>query len=176
MSRTRIRRPSGAERRTEESPFGNRNLRQQWQAQIANFDTLTEALSALISWREQHTGSVTDQNSLWIEARLEERVAILRFQEKSNHDIRTATLTGEPIAEVQARFIEASSHADAPELEKLAAEFRLRYKPPVMPSSPFLRVETILSEQLMKRRSLNWFEPSLEELRARRGAKVVKGF
>lgn len=175
MSRIRTRRPLGAERRTEESPFGDREARRGWQERIAAFDKLDDALAALIEWRERHVmSSLRDQNALWIEARLEERVAVLRFQEKSNDAIRTTTLTGEPIASVQLRFRQAAETADAIELEKLAAEFRLRYKPPVMPSSPFLRVETALSELLMKRRSLNWFEPSIEELRARRGATVIK--
>jgi hypothetical protein len=37
-----------------------------------------------------------------------------------------------------------------------------------------MRLEVVLSEALMKKRSLNWFEPSLTDLRARRSAKVLK--
>jgi len=58
--------------------------------------------------------------------------------------------------------------ADVAGLEALAEELRRRFKPPIMPSSPYLRLEVVLSEALMKKRSLNWFDPSIAELRARR--------
>lgn len=175
MSRERARRPVGAERRTDPSPFGKQELRNEWSTRIDGFTNLAEALSALVSWRNHQSQEfLTDQDSLWIEARLEERVALLRFEEKTNEDIRTITLTGEKITSVQSRFLEAAEIADAAELENLAAEFRRCYKPPVMPSSPFLRTEVILSEQLMKRRSLNWFTSSITDLRTRRGVKIFK--
>ncbi len=175
MSRGRNRRPSGAEPRTEVSPFGNQAKRREGLQRIANYTTLEEALTALLAWRgQQVTRHLTDQDDLWIEARLEERVAVLRFQEKSYDDIRTTTLTGEVIADVQHHFLQASETSNPTDLENLASEFRRRYKPPIMPSSPFLQVETILSERLMKHRSLDWFELSLTELRSRRGATVLE--
>ena len=174
MSRERVRR-AGAERRIEASPFGSAGRRAEWSQRIAGFTGLKQALAELLAWRNEHAAEPgTDQDGLWIEARLEEQVAMLRFAEKSNEEIRSRTLTGESIADVQTRFAQASKKATAGELETLASEFRRVFKPPVMPSSPYLRTEMILCEQLMKLRSLNWFEPSIKDLRVRRGVVVVK--
>jgi methane monooxygenase component A gamma chain len=70
--------------------------------------------------------------------------------------------------------VRRAADADTAALEALAAEFRRRYKPPIMPSSPYLEIEALLCGHLMKKRSLNWFEPSITELRARRGARILK--
>ena len=59
-------------------------------------------------------------------------------------------------------------------LEAVVREFRQRYKPPVMPSSPFMRAETELAEVLMKVRELDWYGRSVEELRDSRGVIVHK--
>lgn len=174
MSRERVR-IAGAERRTDPSPFGDQGLREEWSERVNGLADLASALAELIAWRDEHAGDpVTDQDALWIEARLEEKVSMLRFDEKTNEEIRTLTLTGEAITAVQGRFIDASKSADSAALEALAADFRRRFKPPVMPSSPFLRTEMLLSEQLMKTRSKNWFDPSIKDLRRRRGVAVFK--
>lgn len=174
MSKERVR-VVGAERRTEASPFGDPGLREEWAQRVDGLVDLASALAELIAWRDEHAGDpVTDQDALWIEARLEEQVSVLRFDELTNEEIRTLTLTGEPIAAVQDWFIDASKNADSAALEALAADFRRRFKPPVMPSSPFLRTEMLLSEQLMKTRSKDWFVPSINDLRRRRGVTVFK--
>lgn len=174
MSKERVR-VVGAERRTDPSPFGNQALREEWVQRVEGLSDLTSALSELTAWRDEHAGDpVTDQDDLWIEARIEEKVGMLRFDELTNAEIRTLTLTGEPIKTVQEQFIHASQNADSVALEALAADFRRRFKPPVMPSSPFLQTEMLLSEQLMKTRSKNWFTPSIKDLRSRRGVAVFK--
>jgi len=175
MSRVRARRAAGAERRTEASPFGDRELRLEWASRIAALQRLDDAVAALIDWREKQAHHhLTDKDGLWIGARLEDRVAVLRFAELSNDYIRTTTLTGEPIRDVTDGFARRAAGVDAGGLESLATELRRRYRPPIMPSSPYMRIEVLLSELLMKRRSLNWFGPSIDELRARRGARVLK--
>jgi methane monooxygenase component A gamma chain len=175
MSPSQTRRPVGASRQTEFPPFGNQDLRREWAARAAALSSLDDAVTALVDWRERHTGRpLTSSDALWIEARLEERVAVLRFEERSHDEIRHLTLTGEVVGDVCTTFERRAAQAEAAELERLAAEFRRRYKPPVMPSAAYLRTEVILSECLMKRRSLGWFEPSLEELRQRRGVIVRK--
>jgi methane monooxygenase component A gamma chain len=163
----------GAAWQTEFPAFGNPALRQAWAARAAAIVKLEQAVQALVAWREAHaSASVRDKDELWIEARLEERVAVLRFDELSHAEIRTRALTGEAVAALQESFESRAAAADASELERLAAEWRLRYKPPILPSSPFLKTEVRLSELLMKRRSLNWYGTSLRELRERRGVIV----
>lgn len=175
MSATRIRRRAGAERRTGPSPFGDHERRLEWASRIASLSRLDDAVAALIDWRERDSHNhLSDKDELWIAARLEDRVAILRFEERSNEAIRTFTLTGEPIEDVRESFEQRAAEADSAGLEALAAELRRLFKPPIMPSSPYMRLEVVLSEALMKKRSLNWFEPSIAELRARRGARVLK--
>jgi methane monooxygenase component A gamma chain len=175
MSATRVRRRAGAERRTVPSPFGNREMRLEWASRIAALTRLDDAVATLIDWRERESHNhLTDKDALWIGARLEDRVAVLRFEERSNESIRTVTLTGERIADVRERFECRAENADVSGLEALAAELRRLFKPPIMPSSPYMRLEVMLAEALMKKRSLNWFEPSIAELRARRGARVLK--
>jgi methane monooxygenase component A gamma chain len=175
MKKPRVRRPLGAARRTEASPFGDRQLRLEWASRIAALRCLNDAVVALIDWREKQASQhLNGKDALWIAARLEDRVAVMRFEEMSNNAIRTTTLTGEPVLDVQRSFERRAAQFDAQGLEALVAEFRRLYKPPIMPTSPYMRTETILSEFLMKRRSLNWFEPSIAALRARRGARVLK--
>jgi methane monooxygenase component A gamma chain len=175
MIPTRARRRAGAERRMDASPFGDRELRLEWASRIAALRRLDEAVATLIDWRDrQSQHHLTNQDALWIGARLEDRTAVLRFEELSNDTIRTVILTGEPIKDVCENFERRAAAADANGLEALADELRRLFKPPIMPSSPYMRLEVVLSEALMKKRSLNWFEPSLTDLRARRGAKVLK--
>jgi methane monooxygenase component A gamma chain len=163
----------GAAWQTEFPAFGNPALRKSWAARAAALSTLAEAVRALVGWREEHAArGVRDKDDLWIEARLEERVAVLRFEELSHAEIRTRALTGESVAALQESFERRATAADSSELERLAGEWRLRYKPPILPSSPFLKTEVRLSELLMQRRSLNWYGSSLAELRERRGAIV----
>jgi methane monooxygenase component A gamma chain len=157
------------------SPFGDRDLRLEWASRIAALRRLDDAVTVLIDWREQQSHDhLTDKDALWIGARLEDRVAVLRFEERSNESIRTVTLTGERIKDVRENFERRAAAADVDELEALAAELRRRFKPPIMPSSPYMRLEVVVSEALMKQRSLNWFDPSIAELRTRRRARVLK--
>lgn len=175
MSSPRPKRRSGAERRSAASPFGTPALRQSWATRIDALAGLDEAVALLLERRAQQAEApVTDKDALWIEARLEDRVAVLRFHERSHEAIRTLTLTGEAIAAVRDEILRQAAGADAAKLEEIAARFRRQYKPPIMPSSPYLQIEVLLSEMLMKARSLGWFEPSIAELRARRGARVFK--
>src|ERR1700733_14532607 len=98
MSRSSIRRPAGAARQVEFPPFGDQRLRREWVARVRGLSTLDQAVSALVAFREAHAGrALTDKDALWIEARLEERAAVLRFGEWTHQEIRTRTLTGEII-------------------------------------------------------------------------------
>ena len=175
MTQDRAPRPRGAVRQTEFPANGDQKLRLEWKARATALMKLEDAVTALVDWRERNTsGSIVSGDARWIETRLEERVAVLRFDELTHEEIRSRTLTGDLVNDVAAAYLQRAESAAVVELEQIAAEFRRRYKPPIMPSSAYLRIEVILSEFLMKRRSLGWFDPSLTELRQKRGAKVLK--
>ncbi|HVW33633.1 MAG TPA: methane monooxygenase [Acidimicrobiia bacterium] len=168
----------GAAFRLEPSPYGNKEKRAAWQARIeAEATTLEDAVALLLQWRSDHADDpVSDQDDLFIEAQIEHRVAVARFDEMTNDQIRSETLTDEKVADVcQAAVADAEDHADDPDrLEAIVSAFRSRYKPPIMPSSPFMRTETVLAEILMKAREKNWYGQTLDELRESRGVVVHK--
>jgi methane monooxygenase component A gamma chain len=169
---------TGAAFRLEPSPYGNKEKRSSWEARIeAETKSLADAVALLLAWRGDHAGdTIADQDDLWIEAQIEARVAVLRFDEMTSDQVRSETLTDEKVADVcRAALTDAADHADDPEkLEEIVAAFRDRYKPPIMPSSPFMRTETELAEVLMKTRELDWYGLTLEELRESRAVVVHK--
>jgi methane monooxygenase component A gamma chain len=180
MAATRTRAPEkeGAEFRLEPSPYGNQEKRAAWEARIAEgTKSLREGVAMLLEWRAEHNeDAVTDQDDLWIEAKLEAAVAVARFDEMTNDQVRNETLTDEKVADVcQAALRDAEDNAEDPnKLEEIVAAFRTRYKPPIMPSSPFMRTETELAEILMKTRELDWYGLTLDELRESRAVVVHK--
>jgi methane monooxygenase component A gamma chain len=177
-TRTRAKELEGAEFRLEPSPYGNKEKRAAWEVRIADgTKSLGDAVAMLLEWRTDHADeTVTDQDDLFIEARLEARVAVLRFDEMTNDQVRNETLTDEKVADVcRAALDTAEDNSDDPDrLEEIVAAFRNRYKPPIMPSSPFMRTETELAEILMKTRELDWYGQTLDELRETRGVVVLK--
>ena len=168
----------GAAFRLEPSPYGNKDKRAAWEARIAaETGTLRDAVALLMQWRADHgDDTISDQDDLFIEAQIEHRVAVARFDEMTNDQVRSETLTDEKVADVcEAALADAEDHAADPgALEAIVASFRGRYKPPIMPSSPFMRTETVLAEILMKAREKNWYGQTLDELREARGVVVHK--
>lgn len=166
---------AGAVPRTEYPPYGDQKLRQQWTERLAGVGALDAALDLLIDWRRDHQRSALEEaDALWIESRIEDRVAVLRFAELSGESIDTTTLTGEPIAHAcETAIAEAKAAADVAALEAVVADFRRQYKPPVMPTVPFMRTETELAEVLILRRSKGWFDEPLANLRLRRAAVLT---
>jgi methane monooxygenase component A gamma chain len=171
--RSREQESVGAEFRLDPSPYGDSARRSEWAARADALATLEEAVATLMKWRSDHWGR-EDQDTLWIEARLEERVAVLRLQSMSDEDFRTRTLTGECAKQVCADVAEraAAAGADYQQLERINDEFRSKYKPPIMPTNLFVPTERDLSEKLMTSRTTDWYGKSLEELRAERGVVV----
>jgi methane monooxygenase component A gamma chain len=179
VTRQRKAEPEGAAFRLEPSPYGNKERRAEWQARIAALGGLRQATDLLVEWRAAHAAdAVQDQDDLWIEAKLEEKVAVLRFDVMTTGQVRTETLTGERVNEVCAAWRQRADAAadinDVDELEAIVREFRQRYRPPIMPSSPFMRAETELAEVLMKARELDWYGQSVDDLRGSRGVIVHK--
>jgi methane monooxygenase component A gamma chain len=92
----------------------------------------------------------------------------------SGEYIETTTLTGEPIEKTcDGALADARAAADVATLEAVVAAFRRSYKPPVMPTVPFMRTETELAELLIQRRTKGWYDEPLVELRRRRAAVLV---
>ncbi|OBB16518.1 hypothetical protein [Mycolicibacterium elephantis] len=174
MSRT-AKVAAGATPRTEYPPFGDQPLRAQWTERLAGVTRLDAALDLLLDWRAGRAGNPLEEaDFLWIEARIEDKVAVLRFAERSGEYLDTTALTGEPIAAVcESALAEAQAADDVAALEAVVAAFRRRYKPPVIPSVPFLRTETELTELLIRRRTKGWYDEPLTELRGRRNAALV---
>jgi methane monooxygenase component A gamma chain len=172
---TRVAAAAGATPRTEYPPFGNQTLRGEWTDRLVQTAALADALSLLIEWRAGRAGNPLEEaDFLWIESRIEDRVAVLRFAELSTEFIETTTLTGEPIAAVtETALIDARAADDATAIERIVASFRRRYKPPIMPTVPFMRTEVELAELLILRRNLGWYDEPLDELRHRRAAVVI---
>jgi methane monooxygenase component A gamma chain len=166
---------AGAAPRTEYPPFGDQASRKEWTQRLAEVTTLSQALCLLLDWRREHdSDALEEKDVLWIEARIEDRVAVLRFAELSGEFIETTTLTGEPIAHACERVLaEAKTAVDIAAIEAVVRTFRRRYKPPVMPTVPFLRTETDLAELLIRRRSKGWYDEPLVDLRRRRAAVLV---
>jgi methane monooxygenase component A gamma chain len=165
----------GATPRTEYPPYGNQASRREWTDRLAEVTALRTALDLLIDWRcDRESNALEEADFLWIEARIEDRVAVLRFAELSGEFIETTTLTGEPIAQIcDTSLAEAKAAVDVVTLENIVTAFRRDYKPPVMPTVPFMRTETELAELLIQRRSRGWYDEPLVELRRRRAAVRV---
>jgi methane monooxygenase component A gamma chain len=174
MTRT-ARAAAGATPRTEYPPFGNQTSRAEWTERLAQVTSLGTALGLLIDWRESRASDPLEEaDFLWVESRIEDRVAVLRFAELSGEFIETTTLTGAPIAQTcDAAVAEANAAVDVATLEAIVTAFRREYKPPVMPTVPFMRTETELTELLILRRSKGWYDEPLVELRRRRAAVLV---
>src|SRR5215218_10074897 len=120
---TRVAAAAGATPRTEYPPFGNQTLRGEWTDRLVQTAALADALSLLIEWRAGRAGSPLEEaDFLWIESRIEDRVAVLRFAELSPEFIETTTLTGEPIEKAcDAARADANGAADIPALEAAVA-------------------------------------------------------
>ena len=174
MTRT-VKAAAGATPRTQYPPFGNQASRAEWTTRLAEVSDLSTALGLLLEWRDARAGNPLEEaDFLWIESRIEDRVAVLRFAELPGEVIDSTALTGEPIGQVcDGAIADANAAADVAALEAAVAAFRNRYKPPVMPTVPFMRTETELTELLIRRRNKGWYDEPLEDLRRRRAAVVV---
>jgi methane monooxygenase component A gamma chain len=116
-------------------PYGDQTSRQEWTDRLADVTTLSTALDLLIDWRRDHGREALEEaDVLWIEARIEDRVAVLRFAELSGEFIETTALTGEPIAQAcDTSLAEARAAVDVATLETVVTTFRRQYKPASCP-------------------------------------------
>jgi len=155
------------------------DTRDQWINRIAQLNSLDKAAEMLRQFRMDHTTPLRntyelDNDYLWIEAKLEEKVAVLKARAFSEADFRNKTAFGEDAkAILDATVAKMNAAKDKWEAEKIHIGFRQAYKPPIMPVNFFLDGERLLGTKLMELRNLNYYDTSLAELRRQRGVKVL---
>lgn len=153
----------------------NNDTRESWVEKIGQLNTLDKAAAALKQFRLDHTtpfrtSYALDNDYLWIEAKLEEKVAVLKARAFSEVDFRTKTAFGEDAKSVQDAVVaKMNACNDKWEAERIHIGFRQAYKPPIMPVNNFLDVERVIGTRLMELRNLNYYDTSLEDLRKQRG-------
>jgi uncharacterized protein (TIGR02118 family) len=153
-----------------------KQLRQDWQARIAQMHSLTELTDLLVDFRKNsRPPKYTGGDFRWIEAKIEERLAKLKGEQWEPAEMMTKTTRGESLVGTKEKYLEQiGSTTDFKELERIVDDFREHYRPPIMPVDEFLTIERELCEVLTKVRGERWWEMSQEELRAYRGAVVIK--
>jgi len=155
------------------------DTRDAWVNRIAQINTLDKAAETLKQFRLEHTTPLRktyelDNDYLWIEAKLEEKVAVLKARSFSDKDFRNRTAFGENAKSVlDGAVAKMQAAKDKWEAEKLHVAFRQTYKPPIMPVNYFLDGERQLGTRLMELRNLNYYDTSLEEMRRQRGVRVI---
>ena len=155
------------------------DTRDGWVLKIGQLNTLEKAAAALKQFRPDHTTPFRktyelDNDYLWIEAKLEEKVAVLKAHAFSDEDFRHKTAFGEDAkAVLEAAVAKMKATGDKWEAERIHMGFRQANKPPIMPVNYFLDGERILGTKLMELRNLNYYDASLEDLRKQRGVKVL---
>lgn len=146
-----------------------------WVSKIEQLETLPAAAAALKQFRLDHTTPFRnsyelDKDYLWIEAKLEEKVALLKARAFSDADFRNKTAFGEDARAVHDEVIaRMQACEDKWEAERIHIGFRQAYKPPILPVNHFMDVERVIGTKLMELRNLNYYDTPLEELRRQRG-------
>jgi methane monooxygenase component A gamma chain len=155
-------------------------VRQEWQGKIAKLATVKDATDFIQDFRKTNTGPfrttyALDVDYLFIEAKIEEKLAVLRSSTLSASDLMTKATTGETAQAVADAWIAKMDAAtDKFVAEKIMISFRQLYKPPVLPVNTFFKVDSYLGSRLMELRNTDYYADSLEELRKKRGVKVLK--
>jgi methane monooxygenase component A gamma chain len=153
-------------------------VRHEWLPKIAALATVNDATAFIQDFRKTHTSPfratyALDVDYLFIEAKIEERLAVLRSSTFSESDLFAKATTGET-AQAVADAWKAKMDADKFAAEKILITFRQLYKPPVLPVNMFFKVDTYLGSRLMELRNTDYYADSLDDLRKKRGVKVLK--
>ena len=153
-----------------------KKLRQEWQGRIDQQRSLVDLTNLLVDFR-QHSRPPKYRGGdfRWIEAKMEERLAKLKGEHWEPSEMLTQTTRGESLVGLKEKYLEQiRGTEDFKALEQIVDDFREGYRPPIMPVDEFLTIERELCEVLTKVRGEHWWKMSQEELRAYRGAAVVK--
>ena len=155
------------------------STRDAWVQKIAQLNSLEKAAEFLKQFRQDHTTPFRksyeiDNDYLWIEAKIEEKVAVLKSRAFSEIDFREKTAFGVSAkAALDAAIAEINATDDKWVAEKIHIKFRVENKPPIMPVNYFLDGERLIGTRLMELRNLNYYDTSLADLRKQRGVKVL---
>ncbi len=156
-------------------------VRSDWLQKISALNSVKDATAFIQDFRKHHTTPYRtsyelDLDYLFIEAKIEERLAVLKVAAAvTNDDLFSKATTGENAQAVADAWIQKSdAETDKIGAEKLLITFRQLYKPPVLPVNVFLKVDTHLGNRLMELRNTNYYDTPLDELRKKRGVKVLK--
>ncbi len=157
----------------------NNPVRDEWLSEIGELETLEEATRFIQDFRRTYTTPLRtsyglELDYLFIEAKIEERLAVLKTDKLLDAELLAKTTTGEDAEQVaQAWIAKIDGETSKYKAEEILIKFRQLYKPPVMPVNPFLRVDTRLGSRLMELRNVDYYATSLEDLRKERGVKVI---
>ncbi|MDD2876560.1 MAG: hypothetical protein PHT60_07075 [Acidiphilium sp.] len=160
-------------------PIHENPTRDEWAAKIDRLTTLKDASKAIKDFRKDNTSPFRknydlDIDYLFIECKLEEKLADMKGQHMKDDDLLTKTADGECPEEISNAWIaKMKSAKDKFVAEKVLIEFRQTYKPPVMPVNAFLRADATLGSLLMEVRNTDYYGTTLGELRKQRGVRVV---
>jgi methane monooxygenase component A gamma chain len=154
-------------------------VRNEWLDKIGALTSVKDATSLIQTFRKENTtphrtSYKLDLDYQWIEAKIEERLAILKVAAFSNDDLFNKATTGENAQAVADAWIKrADAEKNKYEFEKLIISFRQLYKPPVLPVNVFFKVDAHLGTKLMELRNVNYYDLSIEDLRKERGVKTL---
>lgn len=150
-----------------------------WEAKIAKLTSVDQATQFIQEFRVNNTSPWRKSYDLdidyqFIERKIEEKLSQLKVSQLKPADLVTKATTGEDAASVSATWIGRIKAAkNKYEAERIHAEFRQLYKPPVLPVNVFLRTDAALGAVLMELRNTNYYATPLEGLRKERGVKVL---
>ena len=153
-----------------------KKIRQEWQVRIDQLNSLKDLTDLLVDFRKNsRPPKYRGGDFRWVEAKMEERLAKLKGEQWEPAEMMTQTTRGESLAGLKEKYLgQIGSTRDFKELEQIVDDFREHYRPPIMPVDGFLTIEKELCEVLTKVRGERWWEMSQEELRAYRGATIIK--
>ena len=154
-------------------------VRDEWMTKISHLKTLKDGAAFLVDFRRKYTTPLRESYELdldwaWIECKIEEKVALLKHAEFNDQQFLnncTCDTNAQEIADAIVAKMEACT--DKYEAEKLHINFRIDYKPPIMPTNVFMDTDRILGTKLMELRNMDYYSMPLEELRKERGVKVI---
>ncbi|MDD5275891.1 MAG: methane monooxygenase [Methylovulum sp.] len=153
--------------------------RTEWVNKIAGLKNLAEGHTFLKEFRAKHvsvfkTDFSLELDWLWIELKIEEKVAVLKQAEFNDTQLLNTCTCGNDAQKVADEALAAMTACeDMYEAERIHINFRLACKPPVMPVNVFLDTDRQLGTKLMELRNTDYYALPLEELRKVRGVRVV---
>ncbi|MDD2722578.1 MAG: methane monooxygenase [Methylovulum sp.] len=153
--------------------------RTEWVNKIAGLKTLAQGHAFLKDFRAKYvsvfkTDFSLELDWLWIELKIEEKVAVLKQAEFNDHQLLNVCTCGTDAQKVANESLAAMAACeDMYEAERIHINFRLACKPPVMPVNFFLDTDRQLGTKLMELRNTDYYALPLEELRKVRGVRVV---